>query len=90
MSPHGEHGVPDDADDPLARARRHILRLEAMNSVLHADLVALRGRLQILCTEHRHQPAEGHQHGQRRQQPHRPGQPARRPAPLAWPEPPSR
>jgi len=61
--PHGEHGVPDDTDDPLARARRHILRLEAMNSVLHADLVALRGRLQILCTEHRHQLAGGHQHG---------------------------
>lgn len=52
---HGPRRVrlfPDGRDDPPSRARRHILRLESMNSVLHADLFKVRAQLQVLLTEH--------------------------------------
>ncbi|MDR6679517.1 hypothetical protein [Pseudomonas oryzihabitans] len=55
--------VPDDRDDPLSRAQRHILRLESMNSVLHADLVRVRAELQVLLTERGKLAAAGGQHG---------------------------
>ncbi|WP_082066410.1 hypothetical protein [Pseudomonas oryzihabitans] len=49
--PRGDRLIPDDRDDPLSRAQRHILRLESLNSVLHADLVKVRTELQVLLTE---------------------------------------
>ncbi len=44
--------LPDDRDAPFSRARRHILPLESMSSVLHADLFKVRAQLQVLLTEH--------------------------------------
>lgn len=37
-APPGYRLIPDDRDDLLSRAQRHILRLESMKLVLHADL----------------------------------------------------
>jgi len=63
--PRGDRLIPDDRDDPLSRAQRHILRLESMNSVLHADLFKVRAQLQVLLTERSSTPstATGVQHG---------------------------
>jgi len=60
--PRGDRLIPDDRDDPLSRAQRHILRLESLNSVLHADLVKVRTELQVLLTERRNLVAVGGQH----------------------------
>ncbi|HJE67222.1 hypothetical protein [Pseudomonas oryzihabitans] len=60
--PRGDRLIPDDRDDPLSRAQRHILRLESLNSVLHADLVKVRTELQVLLTERSNLVAEGGQH----------------------------
>ncbi|WP_288502223.1 hypothetical protein [uncultured Pseudomonas sp.] len=61
--PRGDRLIPDDRDDPLSRAQRHILRLESMNSVLHADLVKVRAELRVLLTERCNLPVTGGQHG---------------------------
>ena len=63
--PRGHRLIPDDRDDPLSRAQRHILRLESMNSVLHADLFKLRAQLQVMLTERGSSPSAptGVQHG---------------------------
>ncbi|MGF7244058.1 hypothetical protein ABIC11_004514 [Pseudomonas oryzihabitans] len=66
--PLGDRLIPDDRDDPLSRAQRHILRLESMNSVLHADLFKVRAQLQVLLTERGSTPSAqvvqtGVQHG---------------------------
>ncbi|KTT38856.1 hypothetical protein SB5_14675 [Pseudomonas oryzihabitans] len=60
--PRGDRLIPDDRDDPLSRAQRHILRLESMNSVLHADLVRVRAELQVLLTERGNLVAAGGQY----------------------------
>ncbi len=61
--PRGDRLIPDDRDDPLSRAQRHILRLESLNSVLHADLVKVRAELQVLLTERSNLVEVGGQHG---------------------------
>ncbi|MFC8752712.1 hypothetical protein ACN429_19625 [Pseudomonas oryzihabitans] len=60
--PRGDRLIPDDRDDPLSRAQRHILRLESLNSVLHADLVKVRTELQVLLAERSNLMAVGGQH----------------------------
>ena len=63
--PRGDRLIPEDRDDPLSRAQRHILRLELMNSVLHADLFKVRAQLQVLLAERGSTPSTptGVQHG---------------------------
>lgn len=61
--PRGDRLIPDDRDDPLSRAQRHILRLESLNSVLHADLVKVRAELQVLLTERSNLVEVGGRHG---------------------------
>ena len=60
--PCGDRLIPDDRDDPLSRAQRHILRLESLNSVLHADLVKVRTELQVLLAERSNLVTVGGQH----------------------------
>ncbi len=60
--PRGDRLIPDDRDDPLSRAQRHILRLESLNSVLHADLVKVRTELQVLLAERSNLVTVGGQH----------------------------